>query len=203
MTDDIVAATATALAGVLLIPQIVRLLRTRETAGVAVTWAALGCVGNATWAVYLGITGVWLAAIAPALAVLAYALIVGLVAPTSGGGWLPLSLTYLVGLIAIGHFGGLGRLGVTLAIVPAVHVAPQVAEVYREANPIGMSPSTWILSVAAAGLWMVYGSMVGSVAVTGYGLVRGSVSGLVLFGWWMTNRPSRRVASGDVGRSER
>ena len=46
MTADVVAGFATALAAVVLVPQIVRSTGGSRVAGVAVTWAAFGCVGN-------------------------------------------------------------------------------------------------------------------------------------------------------------
>lgn len=182
MTATVVAAVATMLAAVVLVPQIVRLIGGRDVTGVAVTWAALGCVGNTAWVAYLVIADLWLAAIAPAMAVVSYALIVRLLVRTTGIVWLPASIAYGLVLAGIARWAGLPWLAATLVVVPAVQVVPQVVAVYRESSPSGVSPLTWALSVAAALMWMIYGTMIGSLALVGYGLVRGAMSGLVLVG---------------------
>ena len=45
----IAVVVATILAGLSLIPQILKLVRTRDAAGVSSTWPAIGLVTNAAW----------------------------------------------------------------------------------------------------------------------------------------------------------
>ena len=50
---------ATILAGLSLIPQILKLVRTRDAAGVSATWPAIGLVTNGAWCAYLIQAGLW------------------------------------------------------------------------------------------------------------------------------------------------
>lgn len=189
MLEHAVAVIATMLAGGFLLPQIVRLVRRRDTSGVAPTWAVFGLVTNAAWVFYLGILDLWLAAIAPGLAMVSYGVIVRLVVPGVGRARsMILPACYALGLAAIGLFGGPAQLGISLAVVPAAQLVPQISTVWRAHCPTGVSPLTWILSIGEAALWMSYGMMIGDIALIGYGLVTSIGSGLVLGGWWMALR---------------
>ncbi len=184
MLEQYVAAAGTILSGAILVPQIARLIRRRQTAGVAVTWAAFGLVTNVSWVIYLGVLDLWVAAIAPGFAVVTYAIVLRLVAPTGRHAWLVIAVGYGVVLAAIGIIGGIADFGITLAVVPAVQLSPQLVAVYREACPAGVSPITWIISICEAGIWSVYGLMIGDTALIGYGVVTSAGSALVLGCWW-------------------
>lgn len=189
MVATTLAATATGLAAVFLIPQIVRLVTRGDAAGVSPVWAAFGVITNAAWVVYLGMMGLWAAVAAPALAVMTYGVMLVVLAPLDrGSGWFRTSLGYAVVLAAIGPLAGVGMLGLALSITPAVQLAPQVMSVFREEYPTGVSPTTWSLAIAEAVLWGCYGWLMRDAALVGYGLVT-SVGSVLILGRWMVTRP--------------
>ena len=185
MFAELTAATATILAGIFLLPQIARLVRHHDTAGVSATWAALGLVTNLAWIVYLGLLGLWFAAAAPGLALIAYVLVLGLLVPGSRPAWAIFAAIYAVGLVVVCWGLGNDALGLALAGTPAIQLLPQVVVVLRERRPIGLSPSTWAIAVLEAVLWAAYGSMIDDRALVGYGLITTIGSGLVLGIWWI------------------
>jgi uncharacterized protein with PQ loop repeat len=187
------AATATGLAAVFLVPQIVRLVTRRDASGVSPVWAAFGVITNAFWVGYLGMMNLWAAAAAPALAVVTYSVMLVVLVPLDrGSGWLRTSLGYAVVLAAIGPVAGLGMLGLALSLTPAVQLAPQVIGVFREERPTGVSPTTWSLAIAEAVLWGCYGWLMRDAALIGYGLVT-SVGSVLILGRWLVTWPRWRT----------
>lgn len=192
--ETLVAGAANLLAGVFLIPQILRLARTGDTAGVSSTWAAFGALTNTTWVIYLAMIGLWAAAIAPALAVLAYTITVRfLVRGDFRRSWIWLSGLYAFLFSVVAGLGGTDALGPVLALTPVVQLAPGMTSVFREAHPTGVSPVTWGLGLCEAVLWGVYGWLVSDMALVGYGLVTCAGSILIL-GRLIATRP--RLAYG-------
>jgi uncharacterized protein with PQ loop repeat len=187
--ETLVAGAANLLAGVFLIPQILRLVRTRDTAGVSSTWAAFGALTNTTWVIYLAMIGLWAAAVAPALAVLAYTIMVRfLVRDDLRRSWIWLSVLYAFLFSVVAGLGGTDALAPMLALTPVVQLAPGMTSVFRETHPTGVSPTTWGLSLCEAVLWGLYGWLVSDTALVGYGLFTGAGSILIL-GRLIATRP--------------
>lgn len=184
MSAQVLAATATTLAAWFLVPQIARLLRHGDTAGVSVLWAAFGLVTNAAWVVYLGTAGLWAAAVAPGLAVATYGALLWVLLPSGGWGWTSLVGLYSVGLALVGWSWSAEAFGLALAGTPAVQLLPQVVVAFRERLPIGLSPVTWTIGLLEAVLWAIYGMIVVDVALIGYGIVTCVGAVLVLAAWW-------------------
>jgi uncharacterized protein with PQ loop repeat len=181
MVTEALAAMATALAAVFLIPQIVRLIGRRDATGVSSVWAAFGVVTNSAWVGYLAAVGLWAAVPAPALATLTYGVALCVIAPLDRRlTWVSTSAGYAAVLAAAGALGGVGVLGVVLSVTPAVQLTPQVIAVFRERCPTGVSPTTWSLSIAEAVLWGCYGLLVWDLALIGYGMVTSVGSALIL-----------------------
>ena len=67
----VVAATVGTIA--FLVPQISKLIRTGDSAGVSTTWAALGLVTNVGWFAYMINQSLWVAILAPFVTIIAYA----------------------------------------------------------------------------------------------------------------------------------
>jgi hypothetical protein len=175
-----VATAATVLAGGFLLPQIVRVVRSGDVAGVSPVWAGLGLVTNLAWVLYLGRNGIWGAVLAPAVAVLAYGTTLGVIRDKAGP-WAKVSVAYAAVLAGMAAGGGLAGISLFLILAPVIQLAPAVAAAYRSRCPSGLSPATWALSLAEAGLWGIYGWMVADTALVGYGLVTSAGSLLVLF----------------------
>lgn len=110
MVEPVLAAAATVLAAVFLVPQIVRLVVQRDAAGVSPTWAAFGVVTNAAWVAYLGANGLWAAAAAPALAVVTYGITLVVLVPLDHrGAWAWSSCLYGTALALVGVHAGWRR----------------------------------------------------------------------------------------------
>ena len=194
MTVDLIAAAATILAALFLLPQIVRLLVRRDATGVSATWAGFGLVTNSAWVVYLWQQGMWAPLLAPAIALVTYGITLAVIARLNRAQrWVWHSGLYIALLAATGPVGGIGALGLILALTPAIQVAPELLAVYRERHPSGVSPTSWGLAGVEAILWGVYGWMVSDTALVGYGLVTTIASALILCRW-VTTRPGWEVS---------
>ncbi len=176
----IVATAATVVAGGFLLPQIIRVVRSGDVAGVSPVWAGFGLVTNLAWVLYLGRNGIWAAVLAPGLAVLAYGVTLGVLRGRGGGPWALASVAYASVLAGLGAGAGMAGIALFLVIAPGVQLVPAVAAAYRSRCPSGLSPVTWALSLAEAGLWGLYGWMVADPALVGYGVVTSGGSLLVL-----------------------
>lgn len=188
------AVMATLLAAVFLLPQIGRLITTRDVRGVSSTWVLFGIMTNVAWVVYLAGQRLWVPVIAPALAAATYAAVLALLSrfgPVDRAGS---SGCLLYGSV-LGLAGGLGGwqvLAVVLALSPVIQIAPGVREVYRHARPSGVSAPTWSIAGAEAAAWGAYGALVSDPALLGYGIVTGAGSALVLSRLWVTRHSSER-----------
>ena len=142
------------------LPQVARLRRTGQTAGVSWSWAALTSVNNAAWFGYFALSGFW-TALVPAMSatVLAGALAVmlarrGVVIPRRSAVlvvvWAALLIT------SAGLFGRVG-LGTALAVAFLLQVTPSVWTVYRAEDTTGVSSGTWLLIFGELLCWGVFG----------------------------------------------
>jgi uncharacterized protein with PQ loop repeat len=197
MLIGMLAVAANSLAAVFLIPQMVRLIRFRDPAGVSATWAAFGVITNLAWVVYLGSLGIWAGVPAPAMALGTYGVVLAVLFGLGGiTGWLGSSLGYILSIIAVWHFGGFPALGLLLALSPGLQLLPELVEVYRQSSPSGLSPVTWTLGTCEAVLWGAFGWLVGEAAMVGYGVITSVGSLLILGRWWATRK-------GTIGTLER
>lgn len=159
MLATIAVLAATALASIGLLPQVMKLIRTRLPDGVSPTWAALGVVTNIAWAAYLTSQALWLAL--PSVVIIVagygatYALLRGLGAQDRRS--VPLSASWAVFLIAAALFFGWNGLGTILGFSYAVQVAPGLWVAYRTPRPDGIAPATWVIGFAEGALWGYYG----------------------------------------------
>lgn len=186
---DSIAVVATILAAVFLVPQIARLSIRGDTRGVSPTWAGFGLVTNLAWVAYLWQQEMWVPSIAPGIALISYGITVVVIArldKTRRG--VRSSLLFSAVLAVIGSFGGVTALGLALAVTPLVQVAPELAAIYRERHPVGVSPVTWALAAAEAVLWGIYGWGAGDPALLGYGLSTAAAS-LLILGRWAATHP--------------
>ena len=115
-TGAIVLATVLTL--VLVVPQIAKLVRTGDSAGVSTTWPALGVLSNIGWTVYLAHEALWASLVAPVGATAGYAVTMWALART--GRPLGPSLGRAAGfgalLVAALLIGGWTALGVALGL---------------------------------------------------------------------------------------
>lgn len=197
MGEQVLAGAASVIAAILLVPQVWRVESRRDRTGVSLSWACLGIVVNSIWVSYFVRLELWPAVLAPAMAVVAYVILMwrlsarrsspGLVSVTTGG------------LLALGTLIGLSPVaGYVLAVAPMIHILPAVVAVFRVANPSGVSMTTWALSGVEAGLWGMYGGLVGEMSLVAYGVVTLFGSVLILARCLATRASSLRAATRPV-----
>jgi vacuolar-type H+-ATPase subunit I/STV1 len=197
---DGLVLVATVLAFVTLLPQVLRLRRTRNPAGVSLPWAALAAVTNLGWGTHLLREELWAGVWSCVGAALTYALVAGqlvalhvpwrpVVAPVMG--WAAL----LAGSTVLDATTGTGLLGPTLALGFAVQVTPAVVAAWRDPVPVGVSPTTWLLTLVQVLLWGIYGATHRDTGVMLLGVLGGLASGAMLLRWWLTRAAvARRLA---------
>lgn len=176
---NVAAVAATVSTIVFLAPQISKLLRTGDSAGVSTTWAALGLVTNIGWFAYLISQGFWVAIVAPFATTITYGLTMWALVRTGRD----LMRSYALGmvwgvlLVATVSLAGWTTLGVVLGLSYGVMLAPSVWTAFRTADPSGISSGTWWIGITEALLWGYYGWFhvdVGILIFSAVGLV-GSV----------------------------
>jgi uncharacterized protein with PQ loop repeat len=141
------------------LPQLVRLRRTGDTAGVSWSWAALTSINNAAWAGYFALSGFWTALVpATSATMLAGALAVMLARRGAGFPRRPaaLALAWTALLIAAGLSGRAG-LGTALTVAFLLQVTPSVWTAYRADHTTGIATGTWLLIFGELLCWGVFG----------------------------------------------
>jgi uncharacterized protein with PQ loop repeat len=142
------------------LPQLARLRRTGETAGVSWSWAALTSINNAAWAGYFALSGFW-TALVPAISatVLAGSLAVMLARRGAGVRRRPVALALAWTALLIAAAGLFGRAGLGTALTAAflLQVTPSVWTAYRADRITGIATGTWLLILGELACWCVFG----------------------------------------------
>lgn len=162
----VLGAIGTIIGLVRALPQLLRLMRTRDAHGVSLDTAATSCVVSAAWATYGVLTEQWAVALASGLTGIVFALITLLALRLgrrvrelrTGPVWL---LAVVVATTAAGSKG----LGLVLIVGALVANAPQVLVAYREPDLTGLSPSTWALTASDGAVWTLYGAATGDIPI--------------------------------------
>lgn len=190
----IVAATISTVT--FLVPQIVKLVRTGDSAGVSATWPALGFVTNVGWFTYVINQELWAATLAPFVTLVSYAVTLWALARTGrdlrastirGVAW----TAVLVGSVV---FAGWTALGVVLGLSYGVMLAPSIWTAYRTVDPSGISPGTWWIGVAEAFLWGYYGMFHADRGIVTFGIVGLIGCSLMLFRYYSTRQLAEATA---------
>ena len=142
------------------LPQLARLARTGQTAGVSWSWAALTSINNAAWAGYFALSGFW-TALVPAISatVLAGTLAVMLARRRGGMPRRPTALALAWTALLITAVSLLGRAGLGTALTAAflLQVTPSVWTAYRADHTAGIATGTWLLIFGELLCWGVFG----------------------------------------------
>lgn len=191
---SVIAATAGTV--VFLLPQIAKLIRTRDPAGVSTTWAALGLVTNVAWLTYMVNARLVAAIAAPVFMVLSYT--VTLWALARAGRHPGRSL--VIGAMATGLYAvtaliaGWETLGVVLGLSYGVMVTPAVWAAYRTRNPSGISAGTWWIGLVEGVLWGYYGLFQADAGIITFSAVALVASTLILPRYYGTRRLASATA---------
>ena len=140
------------------LPQIRRVVRSRDARGVSWAWAALTSVNNAAWFAYFLGSG-YATALVPAASASALAGVLALAlarrrSPPRRASGVALWASLLVAGFAFGGSAGLGSL-LTAAFL--VQVSPSIWTAYRTPHPTGISRGTWLLVLGELACWFCYG----------------------------------------------
>jgi hypothetical protein len=142
------------------LPQLARIRRTGDPAGVSWLWAALTSVSNGGWLAYFALSRFW-TALVPAASVTVLAGVLAVLLSRHRGsvprrpaivtaGW---AVLLALAWKAAGRVG----LGTALTVSFVFQAAPAVWTAYRTDRPIGISRGTWLLILAELLCWGVYG----------------------------------------------
>lgn len=184
---------ATILAGLSLIPQIVKLVRTRDPAGVSATWPAIGLVTNAAWTAYLLQAGLWPATVSTTLMVIFYAVVMW--ALRRAGRTLTPSLyrgaAWMLFLTALTWLAGWFALGTVLGFSQILQVAPAIITAYQTDRPTGIAPATWWIAGTEGALWSYYGFFHGDVPIMIFAATYFTTAALMLIRYHTVVRPAK------------
>jgi hypothetical protein len=183
-TVDVIATLPVLAAGFAVpqfVPQIAKLRRTDDTAGLSPSWALLTGINNAAWFGYFASSRYWLALIPASSAALL-------------GGYLGLSLSRrpgalrrqtwtLVGVWALllTAAAAVDRrlLGALLTAAFLVQIVPAVSTAYRTRLPTGIARGTWLLVLAETSCWALFGTAKSDIPLVVLGAT-GVISALLM-----------------------
>ncbi len=142
------------------LPQLARLRRTADAAGVSCSWAALTSVNNGAWTAYFALSRLW-TALAPSISatLLAGILAVWLARQGELQQRAALGITGWAALLAVaGGMSGRAALGTALTASFILQVAPSVWKAYCSERVSGISAGTWLLILGELLCWGIYGT---------------------------------------------
>lgn len=187
---------ATAFALPQLAPQLVRLHRTGDVAGVSLSWAGLTAASNLGWIAYFVTTGLWSAtfpsSVSTVIALLICLRLVRLGVPARSG--LPVAAGWLGLLASALLVGGPLVLGSLLTVAFLLQVSPSLRSAWASPDPSGVSRTTWLLIGAEVVCWGTVGMLEARLPLIALGVSGVAASGLML---WLS-RPGRPTAGRPV-----
>jgi uncharacterized protein with PQ loop repeat len=141
------------------LPQLRKLRRTDDTAGVSWPWAALTSVNNAAWLAYFAASAYWAALVPASSATLLAGALAAMLARRGRATARPAVLISAWVALLAAAFAVAGRtgLGTLLTAAFVVQVTPSVWAAYRTARPTGISQGTWLLILGELSCWTVFG----------------------------------------------
>lgn len=172
---------ATAIGLVRAVPQLARLLRTRDAHGVSADSAATSSVVSTGWATYGVLTAQPAVILASGASAVMFALVT-LAALRFGRrlGEMRAMPVWLAVLAAAGLLAGARGLGLLLPVSVLVANGPQLLVALRERDLSGLSPGTWLLSVLEALAWGTYGLFAGDRSIVVYGTLHLTTSAAIV-----------------------
>jgi uncharacterized protein with PQ loop repeat len=140
------------------LPQIVKLRRTGDTAGVSWSWAALTSLNNAAWLAYFALSEYWTALVPSSSATLLAGALAAMLTARGQARTRPgLLITSWVALLITGFIvAGRTGLGILLTAAFILQVTPSIWTAYRTERPTGISPVTWTLILGELSCWTTF-----------------------------------------------
>lgn len=195
--EALLGAIGTFLGLVRAVPQLSRLITSRDARGISIDTAATSSVISFGWTTYGLFTGQMPVATATFSSAVVFAAIAAaaLHLGRSLGEIKTAPWWYFVLLGALITSGTEG-LGAVLAFSVLVGNVPQIVTTFKEADLRGLSPATWAFSMADGAVWLVYALVADDPAILAYGilqLVTSSVISARRFVWARKHVPSPHV----------
>jgi hypothetical protein len=173
-------------------PQLGRIRRTGDIAGVSVTAAMLTVGSELGWTAYLGGEGLW-SAVPEGVFNIAANILLAIAVVRAGGSARSArgaAASWLVVIFAARALGGPTALAALLGAAYAVQLTPAVFTAWRTWSPSGIAVSTWTLRLTEAVLWGVYGHVRGDLPLVLFGVFGTVESCAVLLRKYLTrHRP--------------
>jgi len=193
---NVAVVVATISTAVFLLPQVIKLIRTRDSAGVSATWPALGFVINVGWFAYLIYNQLWASIMAPFITFIFYAVTLWALARTGRSLRTPMwrGVGWSVLLMVVLATGGWATFGVALGLSYGVMLTPSVWTAYRTADPSGIAPLTWWIGLIEASLWGYYGAFHSDRGIVTFAVVGVVGSSLTLARYYATQSQVAEVA---------
>jgi uncharacterized protein with PQ loop repeat len=141
------------------LPQLRKLRRTGDTAGVSWSWATLTSVNNGAWVGYFALSAYWAALVPSSSATLLAGALATMLARRGQARARPVVLIGAWAALLAAAFAVAGRtgLGALLTAAFVVQVIPSVWTAYRTARPSGISAGTWLLILGELSCWTIFG----------------------------------------------
>lgn len=189
---NIAVVLATISTATFLLPQIIKLVRTKNTEGISTTWPALGFAVNVGWFTYMISQELWISIAPPLITFAAYG--VTLWALRRAG--TDITPSYIRGIAAavilagVAVVGGWKVLGIGLGLSYGLVIAPSIWTAYRTALPSGIAPLTWWIGAIEALLWGSFGWYHSDRGILTFMFVGVTASALMLIRFYTTRNRS-------------
>jgi uncharacterized protein with PQ loop repeat len=156
---DLTPVAAAAVAIPQFLPQIIKVRRTDDAAGVSWSWATLTSTNNAAWLAYFSLSGYWTALVpASAATLLAGTLATMLTLRGQASKRPTVLISCWVGLLTAAFtIAGRAGLGTVLTAAFVLQVTPSIWTAYRTEHPTGVSRGTWRLILGELSCWTIFG----------------------------------------------
>jgi uncharacterized protein with PQ loop repeat len=192
-------AIATVMGAGMIVPQVVRLHRTRVVTGLSGTWVGLGLAMNAWWIAYATAEQLWGLLPVSVGALVLYLVITAQYLWLVGSAGARPILQGLAGAAALPGVvlvvGGWTATGLAIGLAYAIQFSPAVVTALRSVDLAGISPVSWAMAWIEAVIWCSYGLAMGDAALVVGGGGGALMATVILTRLWMVARPTLRLAT--------
>lgn len=191
---SILGALGTLIGLIRALPQLLRLLRTRQAHGVSVDTAATSSIVSFGWATYGALTAQPYVSFATGSSGVIFALIT-LMALRFGRHLREFKIAplWLVLLVLAGILAGKAGLGFLLPISVLAANIPQLWVAYKEGNLADLSLGTWLLSMADGLVWGIYSILQQDISIIAFAAFQLITSGLIVALKWSHQVKNRNI----------
>jgi uncharacterized protein with PQ loop repeat len=141
------------------LPQLLKLQRTDDTAGVSWSWATLTSVNNAAWFAYFAASAYWAALVPATSATLLAGTLAIMLARRGQARTRPAVViaSWVALLTVVFAVAGRTGLGTLLTVAFVLQVTPSLWTAYRTARLTGVAAGTWLLILGELSCWTIFG----------------------------------------------